>query len=156
MRRPWGAGANPLPCSFHKISTLERYWSGPLSWSLIGVPVRPLAFSTPAHPYSRLSEQRLRGATGILAPAIRVVQQSCQEPRLLDQLRIAMGCHRPTNHQAREPTKHDRDRQPAHSTFNRCLCYSIPVRLSAYAKKMGVSYKTAFRWWKSGKLDASR
>ncbi|HVB59619.1 MAG TPA: hypothetical protein VNE61_00370 [Ktedonobacteraceae bacterium] len=21
-------------------------------------------------------------------------------------------------------------------------------------KKMGVSYKTAFRWWKSGKLDA--
>lgn len=28
------------------------------------------------------------------------------------------------------------------------------MRLSAYAKKMGVSYKTAFRWWKAGKLDA--
>jgi putative resolvase len=34
------------------------------------------------------------------------------------------------------------------------LCYSISMRLSAYAKKMGVSYKTAFRWWKAGKLDA--
>lgn len=28
------------------------------------------------------------------------------------------------------------------------------MRLSAYAKKMGVSYKTAFRWWKAGKLNA--
>jgi putative resolvase len=28
------------------------------------------------------------------------------------------------------------------------------MRLSAYAKKMGVSYRTAFRWWKAGKLDA--
>jgi len=28
------------------------------------------------------------------------------------------------------------------------------MRLSAYAKKMGVSYTTAYRWWKSGKLDA--
>jgi len=28
------------------------------------------------------------------------------------------------------------------------------MRLSEYAKKMGVSYKTAFRWWKAGKLDA--
>jgi putative resolvase len=28
------------------------------------------------------------------------------------------------------------------------------MRLSAYAKKMGVSYKTAFRCWKAGKLDA--
>lgn len=28
------------------------------------------------------------------------------------------------------------------------------MRLSAYAKKMGVNYKTAYRWWKSGKLDA--
>jgi putative resolvase len=27
------------------------------------------------------------------------------------------------------------------------------MRLSAYAKKMGVTYKTAFRWWKAGKLD---
>jgi putative resolvase len=28
------------------------------------------------------------------------------------------------------------------------------MRLSAYAKQMGVSYRTAFRWWKAGKLDA--
>jgi putative resolvase len=28
------------------------------------------------------------------------------------------------------------------------------MRLSTYARKMGVSYKTAFRWWKAGKLDA--
>jgi putative resolvase len=28
------------------------------------------------------------------------------------------------------------------------------MRLSEYAKKMGVTYKTAFRWWKAGKLDA--
>jgi putative resolvase len=28
------------------------------------------------------------------------------------------------------------------------------MRLSQYAKKMGVSYKTAFRWWKAGKRDA--
>jgi putative resolvase len=28
------------------------------------------------------------------------------------------------------------------------------MRLSQYAKHMGVSYKTAFRWWKAGKLDA--
>lgn len=28
------------------------------------------------------------------------------------------------------------------------------MRLSAYAKHMGISYKTAFRWWKAGKLDA--
>jgi putative resolvase len=28
------------------------------------------------------------------------------------------------------------------------------MRLSVYAKKMGVTYKTAFRWWKAGKLDA--
>jgi predicted site-specific integrase-resolvase len=28
------------------------------------------------------------------------------------------------------------------------------MRLRAYANKMGVSYKTAFRWWKAGKLDA--
>lgn len=28
------------------------------------------------------------------------------------------------------------------------------MRLSHYAKHMGVSYKTAFRWWKAGKLDA--
>lgn len=28
------------------------------------------------------------------------------------------------------------------------------MRLSQYAKTMGVSYKTAFRWWQAGKLDA--
>ena len=28
------------------------------------------------------------------------------------------------------------------------------MRLSQYAKKMGVSYRTAFRWWQVGKLDA--
>jgi putative resolvase len=28
------------------------------------------------------------------------------------------------------------------------------MRLSQYAKHMAVSYKTAFRWWKVGKLDA--
>lgn len=28
------------------------------------------------------------------------------------------------------------------------------MRLSEYAKKMGVSYTTAFRWWKAGRLDA--
>lgn len=28
------------------------------------------------------------------------------------------------------------------------------MRLSAYAQKMGVTYKTAYRWWKAGKLDA--
>jgi putative resolvase len=34
------------------------------------------------------------------------------------------------------------------------LCYSISMRLRQYANKMGVHYKTAFRWWKAGKLDA--
>ena len=28
------------------------------------------------------------------------------------------------------------------------------MRLSTYARKMGVSYKTAYRWYKAGKLDA--
>ena len=28
------------------------------------------------------------------------------------------------------------------------------MRLSHYARHMGISYKTAFRWWKAGKLDA--
>jgi len=28
------------------------------------------------------------------------------------------------------------------------------MRLRVYAKKTGVTYKTAFRWWKAGKLDA--
>src|SRR2546427_5883692 len=33
-------------------------------------------------------------------------------------------------------------------------CYFLLMRLSQYAKQMNVSYKTAFRWWKAGKLDA--
>ena len=28
------------------------------------------------------------------------------------------------------------------------------MKLSQYAKTVGVSYKTAYRWWKAGKLDA--
>ena len=28
------------------------------------------------------------------------------------------------------------------------------MRLSQYAKRMNVTYKTAYRWWKAGKLDA--
>ena len=28
------------------------------------------------------------------------------------------------------------------------------MKLSDYAKKVGVSYKTAWRWFKDGKLDA--
>ena len=28
------------------------------------------------------------------------------------------------------------------------------MRLGEYAKHMGVTYKTAYRWWKAGKLDA--
>ena len=28
------------------------------------------------------------------------------------------------------------------------------MRLSQYAKQMNVSYKTAFRWWRAGRLDA--
>jgi putative resolvase len=28
------------------------------------------------------------------------------------------------------------------------------MKLSAYAQRMGVSYKTAWRWWRAGKLDA--
>lgn len=28
------------------------------------------------------------------------------------------------------------------------------MKLSQYAKQVGVSYKTAYRWWKDGKLDA--
>src|SRR5258706_13052424 len=33
-------------------------------------------------------------------------------------------------------------------------CYFLLMRLSQYAKQMNVSYKTAFRWWKAGRLDA--
>ena len=28
------------------------------------------------------------------------------------------------------------------------------MKLSQYAKQVGVTYKTAHRWWKDGKLDA--
>jgi putative resolvase len=28
------------------------------------------------------------------------------------------------------------------------------MKLSAYARQMGVTYKTAYRWWKAGRLDA--
>src|SRR6266487_4017513 len=28
------------------------------------------------------------------------------------------------------------------------------MKLSAYAREIGVTYKTAYRWWKAGKLDA--
>ena len=28
------------------------------------------------------------------------------------------------------------------------------MKLSDYAKKLGISYKTAWRYWKNGKLDA--
>jgi predicted site-specific integrase-resolvase len=31
---------------------------------------------------------------------------------------------------------------------------SFDMKLSQYAKTVGVSYKTAYRWWKAGKLDA--
>jgi predicted site-specific integrase-resolvase len=29
------------------------------------------------------------------------------------------------------------------------------MKLSDYAQRMGVSYKTAWRWWRAGHLDAS-
>ena len=28
------------------------------------------------------------------------------------------------------------------------------MKLSTYARQLGVTYKTAYRWWKAGKLDA--
>lgn len=34
------------------------------------------------------------------------------------------------------------------------LCYIIDMKLSQYAKRAGVTYKTAWRWWKQGQLDA--
>jgi putative resolvase len=34
------------------------------------------------------------------------------------------------------------------------VCYHWSMKLSAYAKKLGVSYRTAHRLWKAGKLDA--
>jgi putative resolvase len=32
--------------------------------------------------------------------------------------------------------------------------YAIDMKLSQYAKRAGVTYKTAWRWWKQGQLDA--
>lgn len=34
------------------------------------------------------------------------------------------------------------------------LCYTLDMKLSHYAKRAGVTYKTAWRWWKLGQLDA--
>ena len=28
------------------------------------------------------------------------------------------------------------------------------MKLSAYAKQVGITYKTAWQWWKAGQLDA--
>jgi predicted site-specific integrase-resolvase len=28
------------------------------------------------------------------------------------------------------------------------------MKLSAYAKQVGITYKTAYQWWKAGQLDA--
>jgi putative resolvase len=36
----------------------------------------------------------------------------------------------------------------------RQACYHRGMKLSAYAKKLGISYRTAHRLWKAGKLDA--
>jgi putative resolvase len=36
----------------------------------------------------------------------------------------------------------------------RQACYYRNMKLSAYAKKLGISYRTAHRLWKAGKLDA--
>jgi putative resolvase len=30
------------------------------------------------------------------------------------------------------------------------------MKVSEYARRMGVSYKTAWRWWRAGRLDASQ
>ncbi len=30
----------------------------------------------------------------------------------------------------------------------------MPMKLSEYAKQVGVTYKTAWKWWKAGHLDA--
>src|SRR5215472_4308674 len=34
------------------------------------------------------------------------------------------------------------------------VCYTIDMKLSQYARRAGVTYKTAWRWWKQGQLDA--
>jgi putative resolvase len=38
--------------------------------------------------------------------------------------------------------------------FYPVLWYVIGVKLSDYAKQVGVTYKTAWQWWKAGQLDA--
>ena len=38
----------------------------------------------------------------------------------------------------------------------RQACYHAVMKLSDYAQRMGVSYKTAWRWWRAGQLDASQ
>jgi putative resolvase len=32
------------------------------------------------------------------------------------------------------------------------LCYTSPMKLSQYAKRVGVTYRTAFRWWQTGQI----
>ena len=34
--------------------------------------------------------------------------------------------------------------------------YTLDMKLSQYAKRAGVTYKTAWRWWKQSQLDASQ
>src|SRR5262245_33076717 len=34
------------------------------------------------------------------------------------------------------------------------VCYHAIMKLSEYARRAGVSYKTAWRWWQAGHLDA--
>src|SRR5215469_734522 len=34
--------------------------------------------------------------------------------------------------------------------------YTLDMKLSQYAKRAGVTYKTAWRWWNQGQLDASQ
>ena len=34
------------------------------------------------------------------------------------------------------------------------LWYSISMKLSAYAKQVGVTYQIAYAWWRAGQLDA--
>ncbi len=31
---------------------------------------------------------------------------------------------------------------------------NVDMKLSQYAKRVGISYKTGYRWWKAGTLDA--
>src|SRR5215469_14326453 len=38
--------------------------------------------------------------------------------------------------------------------FYPVLWYAMGMKLSDYAKQVGVTYKTAWQWWKAGQLDA--